>query len=219
MTISYTLKKVVDGCGFGSDYYLDHQINKVEQIAKDKGLDLYSSPVLIGFDVQGPAVKLTDASFQLWNNVRSAILAFDRNPNIEKSIISGWDLTSLKDFKNKRFGDLPISIIGELGAVFEYQQQIYEINPMQNTDDFYKMELNLFKTAAQEGLKLCIQGNISKNVNCFYFEGDDIERGDVKNHFLVKGTNVKTQDIYQAIKSSPFDTSDFEYTNKKIVFV
>ena len=199
--------------GFGSDYYIPSQIEKVEEIAQQKGLDLYSSQMIVGFDIQGPVVKLTDASFEPWHNIREAILDFNNNSNIEKAIISGWDLKSLENFRDTKLGDLPISIIGELGSIINYENQIYEINPMEDTSELYNMELDLFKKAAKKELKIAIQGNASKNVNCFYFEGDEIGRGDVKNHFLVKDTEVNTKDIYQAIITSHFNTDNFEYNN------
>ncbi|NOQ55570.1 MAG: hypothetical protein GQ477_02055 [Nanohaloarchaea archaeon] len=201
--------------GFGSDYYIISQIENVEKIAKQKGLDLYSTPMIIGFDVQGPVVKLTDASFEPWSQIKSAILDFNRNKSIEKAIISGWDLKSLENFRDTNLGDLPISIIGELGSIINYENHIYEINPMKDTFEFYNMELDIFKKAAEKGLKIAIQGNASKNVNCFYFEGDGIERGDIRNHFLVKDTDITTNDIYQSIITSPFNTDNFEYNNNK----
>lgn len=218
MIIKDDLSRTIQECGYGSDYYIKSQIEKVIEIADEKGLDFYSSPVLIGFDVQGPVTRLIGTDFYPWTHIRNAILSTQKNEYVEKCIISGWDLSSLKGFRDKRLGGIPISIIGELGAVFEYDGKIYEIDPIENSSEFYEMEKEIFIEAAQQELKIAIQGNVSKNVNCFYFEGDEPGRGDLREHFLVKGKDISTTDIYEAIKSSAYDTDDFIYKNEKIFF-
>ncbi|MCK5063167.1 MAG: hypothetical protein KAR23_04500, partial [Candidatus Aenigmarchaeota archaeon] len=58
MIIKDALTKTIEECGFGSDYYIKEQIEKVLALADEKGLDFYSSPVIEGFDVQGPVTRL-----------------------------------------------------------------------------------------------------------------------------------------------------------------
>ncbi|MCK4808054.1 MAG: SDR family oxidoreductase [Candidatus Aenigmarchaeota archaeon] len=216
--IKDALTKTIEECGFGSDYYIKEQIEKVLALADEKGLDFDSSPVIVGFDIQGPVTRLIGTDFYPWTHIKNAILSAEKNKYVEKSIISGWDLSSLRGFRDKRLGGIPISIIGELGAVFEYEGKIYEIDPIENSSEFYNMEKEIFIEAAQQGLKIAIQGNVSKNVNCFYFEGDEPGRGDLRQHFLVKGKDISTTDIYEAIKKSEYDTSDFRHSDEKIIF-
>ncbi len=53
-------------------------------------------------------------------------------------------------------------------------------------------------------------------MNCFYFEGDEKDRGNIKDHFLVKGTKVTTKDIYNSIKR--FNGKEFKYDGQVIYF-
>ena len=218
MIIQDDLTRTIEECGFGSDYYIKNQIKKVLALADEKGLDFYSSPVIVGFDIQGPVTRLIGTDFYPWTHIKNAILSGYKNEFVELSIISGWDLSSLREFKKKRLGGIPMSIIGELGSVFEYNGNIYEINPSENSSEFYNTETEIFIEAAQQKLKIALQGNYSKDVKCFYFEGDEPGRGDLGQHFLVKGKNTSITDIYQAIKSSTYDTDDFRHIDGKIIF-
>lgn len=211
------ITRVAEECGL-TPFYIDKKVAETHNILNEKGLNL-SSPVLMGYDVQGPVVRLVDTSFYPWINAQKAILAINKNPKVVKSIVSGWDLTSLRNFRDTKLGGMPMNIIGELGCVFEDEGKFYEINPI-DTGKFYEMEKGLFEETAEAGLKIAVQGNISKRVNCFYFEGDEKGRGDVRSHFLVKGREIQTSDLYESIISSPFETAkkDFSYEEGRILF-
>lgn len=212
------ITRVAEECGF-TPFYIDKKVREVNGVANEKGFDINSSNFLIGYDVQGPAVRLVDASFYPWIHVRNALSSIYEDPSVALSIVSGWDLTSLRNFRDTKLGRVGknMSIIGELGAIFESNGEFFEINPPPENKR-YEMEQKLFTEAAEASLKLAVQGNYSKRVSDFYFEGDEPGRGDVKSHFLVKGKNIKTEDVYQSIKASPFDTKDFLYDGKKITF-
>lgn len=212
------IARVAEECGF-TPFYIDKKVKEVQEVADKKALDISSSNILAGYDVQGPAVRLVDASFYPWIHVRNSLSSIYENPSVGLSIVSGWDLTSLRNFRDIKLGRVgkSMDIIGELGAVFEYEGQVHEINPPPKIKK-YEMEQKLFEEVAEAGLKIAIQGNYSERVSDFYFEGDEPGRGDIKSHFLVKGKSVKTEDVHQSIMASPFDASGFSYDGRKIVF-
>ena len=207
------INRVAEECGL-TPFYIDKKIEDTKELAEEKDLN-FSSPILIGYDVQGPMVRLVDTNFYPWVNVQKAVSAIPNYKGISKTIISGWDLKSIKDYRDKRLGRPDINLIGELGAVVEYDGKFYDVEPTPDENIFYGMEQKLFEESAESDLKLAIQGNFSKRVNCFYFEGDERDRGDVRNHFLVKGKNITTKDIYEVAKSL---SNEFEYDGKYILF-
>lgn len=209
--------RVAEECGF-TPFYIDKKVKETCELMEQKGLNA-DSLVLIGYDVQGPMVRLVDTSFCPWVFVQKALLSIYPQKEVAKSIISGWDLTSLRNFKDTKLGGMDFSIIGELGCVFEDEKKIYEINPI-DSEKFYEMEKKLLEETAEAGLKINVQGNNSKRVNCFYFEGDEKGRGDVRSHFLVKGKEIQTPDLYNSIISSPFENAkkEFSYDGSKIIF-
>lgn len=212
------IARVAEECGF-TPFYIDKKVFETRALMQQKSLNADSS-VLMGYDVQGPMVRLVDTSFYPWINVQKALLSIYPQKNVAKSIISGWDLTSLRNFRDTKMGGMEFDIIGELGCVFEDGRKIYETNPIGDANKFYKMEKKLFEESAEAGLKIAVQGNLSKRVNCFYFEGDEKGRGDVRSHFLVKGKEIQTSDLYNSIISSPFETAkkEFSYDGNKIIF-
>ncbi len=94
------IRGVTEECGL-TPFYIDKKIEETKELAKEKDLN-FSSPVLIGYDVQGPMVRLIDSSFYPWINVQKAVSAIPNYEDISKAIISGWDLKSIKEYRDKR---------------------------------------------------------------------------------------------------------------------
>lgn len=211
MVMEY-VRRVAEECSL-TPFYIDKKIEETKELAEEKDVS-FSRPVLMGYDVQGPMVRLVDPNFYLWKNVKEAMETIPKSESIEKAIISGWDTVSLEEFRNKRLG-IPMNIVGELGAVYKKDEEIYEVE-LVNGETFYEMVKNLFEKASEQDLKLAIQGNHSKRVYCPYIEGDEENRGNVRNHFVVKGNNPTTKDIYEQVKQISKD--NFEYDGTYLVF-
>ena len=198
--------------------YLLEKINEVLVLAGNKGLKLYESPIIEGFDVQGlPNARLIDNDSE-WTYIRNAILHAKKNPNVLRTIISGWDYESVRHLTDEILGGVIECIIPEGGSIFEYKETVHNLYSLKNSNNLYETEKKVFKEAAKQGLMLAIQGNISKSINCIYFEANGPTRGNLRKHFLVIDKDPSTKNLYYAIKHSDFDTSGFTYEDEKIKF-
>ena len=192
--------------------YIQSKAEETLELARVKGIN-FSLPTLVGFDAQGPQVRIIDANFTPLVNVQKAILAIHPSPRVYRVIISGWDLTTLRFFRDTRLGIRNMGLIGEMGSVFEADGRIIRVNPI-TEKKHYEMKKRIFTASAEAGLKIAIQGNLSNRVADIYFEGDGPDRGDLKNYFLVKGTDVQIQDLYELIRKR----AGFGLTEQGIVF-
>ncbi len=190
------MDKIIEALGYTS-WYIDEKREQFERQLKSIG----AKNLMISMDVQGPLTRLIDAGFFPWWGVATSLHFLESRVQeyIPIAINSGWDLSTLINFRDKRLGDNSINLIGEDGAVYLKDNKVNEVNPIAE-DIYYGMIRNVIENAAEENLKIAFQGNFSKRVGCIYIEGDAPERGDIRNHFLVKGSNVPTRDIYNAIK-------------------
>lgn len=195
-----------------TDDYIQDKVEEILKIAKEKKID-FSGPTLVGYDVQGPQVRVIDANFSPLINLQKAILAIYPSPKVYKAIISGWDLITLRLFRDIRLGLKEMGLIGERGSVFEDEGKIYRIHPIPEREH-YKLKQGIFIAAAKAGLKIAFQGNLSNRVVCLYCEGDEQDRGDIRNHFLVKGTDTQTTELYELIQNK----LNFEFDGERIKF-
>lgn len=197
-----------------TEYFIEKRLSQVLDLAGKKGIDL-SWPVLIGYDVQGPQVRLIDANFTPLIHLHEAMMFIYPSPKSCKALISGWDLETLRSFRQRRLGmsEHQLMLIGENGAVFEKGGIIHPINSISENIHF-TLKQQIFIEAAKLGLKIAIQGNVSNRAVCVYFEGDEPSRGDTRNHFLVKDTDLQTQDLYELIR----EKLNFSFDGKKIKF-
>ena len=179
-------------------------------IAEDKGLDL-SKNVLVGFDMNGPMTATWDASLRPRPGVPKGVLTLH---GIPKTILSGWDITTIENFLYNKMGFQDMKnfhMVGELGAVYKYEGEIIEPNPVPE-EDVIKLWHNIFEGAAKKNLKIAVQGNVSSSVGDIYMEGESPSRGNLRGHFLVKNRDVSTRDIYNSLGDG------FEYKDEKIEF-
>ncbi len=158
--------RVAEECGL-TPFYIDKKIEETRELAEEKDLT-FSNPALIGYDAQGPMVRLVDTNFYPWINVQKALYLIPENDNTHKTILSGWDLKSLKEFRDNRLGMNNIHLIGELGAVFEYGGKIYEVEPISDENIFYEMEQKLFKICGTKS-KTCNSRKFFKEGELFLF--------------------------------------------------
>ena len=219
------LYNLANQCDFDPAYLLE-QITKVIEIAGRKELNLYGSPIIELFDMQGPPDERLIGDHKRWEDMKNALLLAKRNPNELKVIGSGWDGASVEYIINEKLGGVMKYAIVERGAAIleidaasEDDDCVYDLYPLGNPEDLYEIEKNMLIYAAELELALGAQGNVSKSSNCFYVEANSLERGNLREHFLVKRRgNPSTKDIYYAIDHSEFDTSGFTYEDEKIKF-
>ncbi len=190
------MNSMIETLGYTS-WYIESKREEFEERLKEIATD----NLMISMDVQGPLTRLVDAGFFPWWGVATSLHFLESRikEHIPIAINSGWDLSTLMNFRDKRLGNSSINLIGEDGAVYLKNNKINEVNPI-SKDVYLKMLRNVVENAAEENLKIAFQGNFSKRVSCIYIEGDAPERGGIRNHFLVKGSSVSTEDIYNTIK-------------------
>lgn len=202
-----------------SDDYLLGKIEDVISVAGDKELNLYDSCILELFDMQGSPDERLIGDHSRWGYIRNALLHAKRNDKICKAIASGWDRTSIKYIMDEKLGGLIKDAVVEGGTICEHNDEVHDLYPLDNSEDLYEIEKNIFKEAAKQELMLAIQGNVSKSFNSIYFEANELTRGNLREHFIVtRRGNPTTKDIYYTIEHSEFDTSGFTYENEKITF-
>ncbi|MCD6477763.1 MAG: hypothetical protein J7K87_02045 [Candidatus Aenigmarchaeota archaeon] len=185
-------------------------VEQTLRIAKEKELDL-SENVLVGFDMNGPMTATWDASLRPRPGVPKGVLTLH---GIPKTILSGWDITTIENFLYKKMGFEDMNnffIVGELGAVYKHKGETIEPNPVPE-EDVIKLWHNIFEGVAEENLKIAVQGNISSSVGDIYMEAESPSRGNLQDHFLVKNKDVWTRDIYNSLGDG------FEYKDGKIEF-
>jgi len=189
---------------------ITERVREVLKIVKEK--DLTFEKLLVCFDISGPMAPVTTASLEPYPHIRKPISELTKIPCVVLSTLSGWDLTSQREFKERLSID-SFNLIGELGSVYQLDGRLYELNPI-SKKIHYEMKTKIYQSAAENELKIAIQGNMSSRVACIYTEADGPERGNLRNHPLVKKTNVSTLEIFNAIRKR----KSFEYRDNKIAF-
>jgi hypothetical protein len=203
----HDIKKLACEIGFTKEY-LKRKVELTLELAKEKGLD-FSLPVFVGYDMNGPLTSVDSATLHPYPNVKKCISMLGEL-KCYPCLISGWDLTSLRFFRDKRL-EVQMGIIGELGAIYEFEGKIYEPFPVEE-EKYYEIVQSIYEKAAELKLKVAKQGNLSKRVICVYFEADSAKRGNLANHFLRK--EITTKDIFEKLENK----NNFEFDGKKIKF-
>lgn len=208
--VSDYIKKIAFELGLTDDY-IQKKVDQVLKIAKEKGLD-FSNPVLVGYDMNHPLTPTWDSLLYPLITVQRGILAI-HGARSHPAVISGWDLSSLRYFRNKRLGIRHMGLIGELGAVYEQDGKIFEIMPVKD-EKYFELIQSIVINSAEAGLKIAMQGNISRRVACVYFEADEDGRGNLKNHFFTRDKETAIADIYASIRERRF----FEFDGERLIF-
>jgi len=204
------IKKISFEIGLTEDYIIE-KAREVLQIAGQKGLDL-SLPILAGYDMNGPMTATFDASLVPLLHVQKGILSLHHS-KIYKSILSAWDYTTIKNFRDKHISASDMGIVAELGAMYEHDGKIEFVNPI-GIDKLHEMKRNVYMKAAEQGVKIAWQGNASDRVACLYMEADEEKRGNLLYHHFVEQNNTDTKKIFDSIQ----DKNGFFFECGKISF-
>ena len=166
----------------------------------------------ICYDVNGLLTNTHDAALHPLPGVREALHILKKE-NVKKVLVSGWDIASLVAFRDRRLELSNLSIVGEHGAVWEQGGRIHEINPIAQ-QQVLAMKEAVFRGAAQEQLKVAIQGNVSSRVTGLFFEAEGQNRGNLAKHILVEGSEVSIHAIFDELKKE----KGFRFVDGKILF-
>ncbi|MFC2075674.1 hypothetical protein ACFLT7_01200 [candidate division KSB1 bacterium] len=185
----------------------------IEKVAAEQGLDL-KLPIVAGLDVNGPIVSTDDADIHPYPGSPECIGYLMDLPEVEVSLMTGWDLATMSFFRQQRLNLPDMGIVGEYGMVFERRGTVKHLYPFRESESLEFMSA-VFASVAPEGLKVAFQGNYSAGAGAIYIEGD--ENGNLLSHPLVKDRVPTIEQIYNEAKGE----SDLEFDRAagKIVFV
>lgn len=203
------IERLADEMGLSAKYIVK-KAKETLAVMEKKGIVIKrNSNILVAYDMNGPLTAVHDATLNPLPTTQKGILSI-QGENVVEALMSGWDLKSLKSFREK-IGASEMGIIGELGAIFTLRgNKTYEPCPVESKIH-YKMKKDLYLAVAEAGLKIAVQGNASTRVACFYFEAESESRGNLKNHPLSQNISIRTIfDVLEEIEGGAFEYDDNE---------
>jgi len=211
LVISEKARKLAESVGL-SEEHLRRVARDIERVAGENNLDL-TNPIVVGLDVNGPIVSTDDADIRPYPHARECIAYLMELPEVEVSLMTGWDLSTMSFFREERLNLPEMGIVGEYGMVFERAGKVKHLYPFRESESLEFMSA-VFKAVAPEGLKVAFQGNYSAGAGAIYIEGD--VNGNLLSHPLVKGRVPTLRQIYEEAGKD----SELEYVEgeDKIVF-
>ena len=210
--ITPNLRKVIVKLGF-QDAYIQKKAEEVLSIARTKGLRIeHDTPVLVCYDMNGPLTNTQDTVLYPITGIQEAIGVLKKD-NIQKALVSGWDMTTLARFRDQRLQAPYLHIVGELGMVWDWKGEVQEVSPIA-MQEVYRMKEILYREVARENLKIGIQGNKSSRITGVFFEAEGFERANLKNHLLLEGKKITTQDIFHSLQNE----QGFVWKDNRIIF-
>jgi hypothetical protein len=196
------IKKIASICGFDFSSIRD-KAELLERIVNRKGFS--KSPVLAGFDINGPLVSTKDASMTPYEGVREALELLTSFDSVHVCIITGWDLNTAKYFVDEKLKLDGISIVAEKGMIYLLNGKIYHLY-QNSAKEIIEFAEALFEVAQNRELQITIQPNESSGCQCVYFEG--FKRGNVKNHPLNLERLVSLETLVKTLKKNNIKYED-----------
>ncbi|MCD6230119.1 MAG: hypothetical protein J7K00_04985 [Candidatus Diapherotrites archaeon] len=196
---------------FLTDRYVLDKAKETVRIAEKKGLDL-KLPMMVGYDINGPMTLTSDSFLFPLAHVQRGVLAL-QHEKVRKSILSAWDYYTIKHFRDIHLGIPGMDIVAESGAMYELDGEFEFVCPI-DFEKMLEMKQRVYLDAAEQGLKLAWQGNLSSRIACVYVEADGKNRGDLLNHFFVEKNSATTKMLFDAVKQN----KSFGFENNRILF-
>lgn len=169
---------------------------------------------LISYDMNGPLTRTDTSALVPHEGVRDAIASLPvDDDDIEIAINSGYDIDTLRHFRDDVIEQAEMHLIGEMGSVYEDAtsehgvEQIFREEP---EADLINLKQRLYEQAAREGRKIHEQGNYSSTVGCTRVEAEgspEDPRGEVYRHHAFD-EDVRTKDIYDSLPDNHFEFED-----------
>ncbi|MCH7828838.1 hypothetical protein IH982_03210 [Patescibacteria group bacterium] len=210
--ITPNLRKVIAKLGF-QDAYIQRKAEEVLSIARTKGLHIeHDALILVCYDMNGPLTSTRDTALHPITGIQEAIGVLEKD-NIQKALVSGWDMTTLARFRDQRLQAPYLHIVGELGMVWDWKGEVQEVSPIA-MQEVYRMKEILYREVARENLKIGVQGNKSSRITGVFFEAEGFRRANLVNHLLLKGKKITTKDIFQSLQNE----QDFVWDDDRIIF-
>ena len=170
-------------------------VAEILEVGKNSGRDL-SGKIVCGLDVNGPIVDCDDSELTPYPGAAEAITYLIGQADFAVTLCTGWDLNSMEFFKENRLRVDGLGTVGEYGMVFEREGKFNYLYPYSDAEAFNFVH-SVLTSAAQNNVKVALQGNFSTGAGAIYIEGDT--NGNLLRHPLVKGRRPTLEQLFQAI--------------------
>ena len=151
--------------------------------------------IICGLDVNGPIVDCDDSELTPYPGAAEAITYLIGIQGIEVTLCTGWDLNSMEFFKENRLKVEGLGTVGEYGMVYERKGKFNYLYPY-NEQEALNFVRDVLTSAAEQKVKVALQGNYSTGAGAIYIEGD--KNGNLLQHPLVKGRRPTLEKLAQA---------------------
>lgn len=209
-----SVRQTAEEIGINHDKIVQ-KADRVEEIADQKGIDLKNSVILPNFDMNGPVVDKQTVDYGLNHGVKEAMTLLDGKSDFPLSMLSGWDVSTLRFVAEDRLG-IEMDHVGELGS-----QAVVDGDESKtvdaNFDDILDFRRDLYLAAAADGLTINEQGNISPVTGCTYGEGH--RKGLFENHPIAQRSKQKfsIETLYNEIVEEGADTEKLALGGEDVV--
>jgi len=149
---------------------IEQNVDRLRDIADQKGIDLGDQSLVPYSDMNGPIVRKDSVDFETWPGVSPSFEILNDESDVPVAMLSGWDVGTLEYVAGQRLGIPQMDVVGELGAVSTIGGQNHDVTDLDKEplEDFRR---SLWELGAEHEIVLHEQGNQSSVVGCIYGEG------------------------------------------------
>jgi hypothetical protein len=187
-------------------------IESLLEVARESGRSLAGN-IVCGLDVNGPIVDCDDSELNAYPGASEAINYLIAVPGIEVTLCTGWDLASMAFFKENRLNVQGLGTVGEYGMVYEREGRHRYLYPY-DQEEALQFVHDVLVSAAENKVKVAIQGNYSTGAGAIYIEGD--HNGNLLEHPLVKDRRPTLSQLAEACR--PESEVDLDQSADRIRF-
>lgn len=171
---------------------------------------------LISYDMNGPLTRTDTSDLVPHDGVKEVFesLPYD-DEDVAFAINSGYDIDTLRHFRDDVLEQSDLHLIGEMGSVYENDGDLTQVFEDEPEDDLLAIKQQLYEQAARDERKIHEQGNYSTTVGCTRIEAEGSAsdpRGELNAHHAFD-PDTRTEDIYASL-----ETEHFDYTDEMVTF-
>lgn len=161
-----------------------------ELIVRTSALGLRMTPLVAGFDLNGPLVASTDATMAPYPGSGEILNVLAETEGVIAALVTGWDAATTRHVAEVGLHAPGLCIVAEKGAVAHLDGSLHHLveHSEEDVDGFGDAVIRI---AATRHLQIAVQPNASSACQCVYFEG--FQRGSLKFHPLVSRASLDEQ--------------------------
>jgi len=180
--------------------YIDDKVEEIEEYLEED-IDLDERDILIFYDINGPSAAKDSSELEPHDGVPEAVGQLAQRDDVEVAINSGYDLNTQEYFRDQQLDVDDLHLVGELGSVYQINGDVYQVND-DPKEDLLSLKQQLYREAAEQGIKLLEQPNQSNVVSCTRVEGEgtpEDPRGEAYKHFAVD-EYLETEQLWEELQ-------------------